>query len=141
VAYEEADDRRLAELIAQERQHVAVCRERLADMEAELGRRQELTAAEILQAAGKETGTLAFSHGGMKFKAERAKKVTWDSDKLKAIAQGMPWEMAQRLFDIEFRVPENTYKAIHSPELIAKLDEARTTKTGDLRVVFVGFEV
>jgi DNA invertase Pin-like site-specific DNA recombinase len=139
--WKKLDDRTLADAIATARRTIADNKAGLADMEAELSRRHADTAADILAKAGKDTGTLTFAFNGMRFKAEVAKKIEWDSDKLKAIAAGMPWNQVERLFDIKFSVPERIYNAIHSPEMVATLNAARTTRVGELKVSFVGFDV
>lgn len=71
-----------------------------------------------------------------KFKASISKTVKWDNGKLQAIASTMPWGEAQSLFKIDFSVSEANYKAVQSmrPELAARLDEARSTKYGELTI-------
>jgi hypothetical protein len=141
IKIEAMSDQDLAREIQEARAALANEKTLLAMMEGEMSRRQETLAADVLRAAGKEVGTLSFALEGMKFKAEVAKKVEWDSEKLKGIAATLPWAAVNRLFDIKFSVPERTYAAVHDPELLAKLDEARTTKIGDLKVSFLGFDV
>jgi hypothetical protein len=132
------NDAELALAIDRQREEVRAAKWRLLELENEMQVRQEELAAQVLDAAGKVTGSLSFAHTGLRFKAERVKRVTWDSDKLKALAATMPWDHVEKLFDIKFTVPERIYGAIHSPELLSKLDECRTTQVGELEVKYVG---
>ena len=86
-------------------------------------------------AAGKDSGTMTIHRGNRKYKAEIRKTVSWDSDKLQAVAAGMPWNAVERLFDIKFSVAEGKFNAISDDELLAKIMEARTTKLSELKVV------
>jgi hypothetical protein len=139
--YKSMTDLQLAQLTERARADLAVAKTVLSGLEGEISRRQETLAADLLRVAGKETGSVSFTANGMKYKAEAAKKVEWDSGKLKEIAGTLPWSHVERLFDIKFSVPERTYGALHDPELVARLNTARTTKIGDLKVSFVGFDV
>lgn len=96
--------------------------------------RVESEAAALFAADGKQAGDITFMADGVKLKASISKTVKWDNDKLQSIAAGMDWSMAQRVFDISFKVPEATFKAIPDPELVAKLEAARTVKYGELSI-------
>lgn len=100
----------------------------------ELRSRVESEAAALFAAGGKQAGDITFMADGVKLKASISKTVKWDNDKLQAIAASMDWSMAQRVFDISFKVPEATFKAIPDPELVAKLEAARTVKYGELSI-------
>lgn len=100
----------------------------------DLRSRVESEAAALFQAGGKQAGDITFIADGVKLKASISKTVKWDNDKLQAIASGMEWAVAQRIFDISFKVPEATFKAIPDPELVAKLEAARTVKYGELSI-------
>jgi hypothetical protein len=96
----------------------------------EVSRRFLASAQQSLIQQGKEYGTANLElQGGFKVKAELRQKVKWDSDKLMAVARDLPFERVAALFKIEFSMSETAYKgvAMLSPELRAKIDEARTT--------------
>lgn len=112
----------------------ATIKERIKAVTDELASRVSNEAAALFQAQGKTSGDVTFVVDGVKLKASVSKTVKWDSDKLKAIASAMPWEAAHRIFDIDFKVPEATFKAIPDPELVAKLEEARTVKYGEMTI-------
>jgi hypothetical protein len=137
--FEGVSDAELYETIEQGRQLLAEGKQHMADLEAEVSRRQENTAADIFRTAKKDHGSVSFvDNDGNKFKVEVKREVKWDSDKLQAIASGMSWGEVERTFDIKFNVPERIYNTMNDIELRTKLDTARTTKTSDMRVVFVG---
>lgn len=138
---EDLDDQGLAEGIGYARDTLARAKSTLAALEAEMDRRMATRATAALAELGKEHGQVGYSHGGMRFKAEAKKTVKWDSEKLKAVARTMPFAMVERLFKIEFSVPEATYGAIVDPELLAKINDARTTRIDPIKVSFVGIEV
>lgn len=128
--------------LAELRDHLLAAEARKATAVAEIGVLQEEIsfrlspeAAQLFAAAGKDAGDVTFTtHGGLKFKASVSKTVKWDNAKLQAIAATMEWPVAQRLFKIDFAVPEATFKAILDDELRKKLEDARTTKLGDLKI-------
>lgn len=130
-------DAALSGSIIESRKILKLAKSNLATLENELSDRQCETAAKLMQAANKEDGSLTFEHGGMKFKAEAKKTVTWDSGKLQAVAATMEWTTVERLFDIKFSVRELVYKAISDESLHDKLTAARTTKTADMKVSLV----
>lgn len=112
----------------------ATIKERIKAVTDELASRVSNEAAALFQAQGKTSGDVTFVVDGVKLKASVSKTVKWDSDKLKDIASTMPWEAAHRIFDIDLKVPEATFKAIPDPELVAKLEEARTVKYGEMTI-------
>jgi hypothetical protein len=131
-------DEALYNSIAATKNRLTMEKAQLSLLEIELTKRQGKTAAQLFEAAGKRYGQASYTDdAGRKFKAEIKRTVTWDSAKLQAVAATMTWEQAQRIFDIKFAVPENTFKAIIDDELIGKLAAARTTKYGDLSVSLV----
>jgi hypothetical protein len=140
VALEDLTLEALAGRIQTMRSCIALEKMLLAAAEAELSRRQEMTAARLLETAGKDNGSVTFTHDGMRFKGVAEKTVKWDSAKLQAVAATMPWDQVERLFKIEFSVPEANYKALLNPTLRDALTQARTTKIAPLKVVFVGRE-
>lgn len=103
-------------------------------LQQELGERLAPQAQNLYAAAGKVNGDITFEEGGQKFKASISKTVKWDNAKLQTIAAGMDWAAAQRIFKIKFEVSESTFKAMTDLELIAKLEEARSETTGELKI-------
>lgn len=106
-----------------------------AEIKAVTARISEILHDEAKQRFGdKLAGDVTFETPAGKFKASIGKTVKWGSGKLQAIAATMSWQEANALFKIDFSVPEANYKAAHSmnPTLAAKLDEARSTKYGEL---------
>jgi len=100
----------------------------------ELASRVSNEAAALFAKADKTSGDVTFEADGVKLKASVSKSVKWDNAQLQAIAAGMDWDTAQRIFKISFEVPEATFKAIPDPELVAKLEAARTVKYGDMTI-------
>jgi hypothetical protein len=135
-------DTQLYELVDEGRALWAEAKAAMAAVEAEVSRRQESTAADVFRAARKEYGSATYTDAeGRKFKAEARREVKWDSDKLQEIASSMPWSEVSAVFDIKFSVPERVYNTMNDLQLRTRLDAARTTKTGDLRVIYVGRDV
>lgn len=92
----------------------------------------------------KVSGTLSMSlQDGIIAKVDIDKDVKWDSDKLLAVAQTLPWDCVRSLFKLAVSVPENTYKVLKDvdPALAAKVDEARTVKYSDPKIKLVREEV
>lgn len=109
---------------------VASLKSKLDAVKEELARRYGESAKQALIQQDKEhgSGSLPLQDGfTAKYKVDR--EVKWDSDKLMAVAQTLPWERVQALFKIVFSMPEKIYAGVSalSPELRAKIDEARTT--------------
>lgn len=81
----------------------------------------------------KQSGSMSLPlQDGIIAKVDIDKRVEWDSDKLLAVAQTLPWDRARSLFKMALSVPENTYKVLKdvAPDLAVKIDEARTVKYG-----------
>lgn len=98
--------------------------------------------AEKLKAAGKEHGETSFEEDGAKFTVGADKKVKWDSAKLMAIAQTLPWQQAVSMFKITFEMQETKYKALVdnvqsglvSQDLLDKINDARTVEIGEVKL-------
>lgn len=131
------EPRALGEQIAQQRQEVAQATARLKELEAQFSERLLGEAAAEFNEAGKGEGEVTFYVDGVKAIAEARKTVKWDSNKLKALAGDLPWPVVERLFDIKFSMKEATYKAVPDDALLARINEARTTKVADLKVKFI----
>lgn len=130
-------DEKLAAAIIEGRGLLSDLKQTLSIFEDELSKRQTNNAKAVLDGEGKQYGTTTFTFGKLKLKAEAKKSVSWDSDKLKAIAGSLPWPVVERMFDIEFSIPERVYSGIVDQELLDKIDAARTTKYGDMKVTLV----
>jgi hypothetical protein len=107
---------------------------------AELQRRLAESAKRSLDQLGKSHGSVTLElQDGFSAKTETKQTVTWDSEKLQAIAKTLPWERAVAIFGIKFSVSETIYKGISAsdPALGARLDDARTTKVGEPSVVLI----
>lgn len=100
----------------------------ISTIDGEVASRYVPAFAALLAQQGKEAGSLTFERDGFKMKGDVRKSVKWDGAKLQAIASGMDWPTASRLFKIEFGVSEATYKALIDEELRKRLDDARTVK-------------
>ena len=117
----------------------ATMRKTTADNEIKYlqGKINEILADDAKQRFGdKLSGDITFETEAGKFKASISKTVKWDSTKLQGIAANMPWQEVVSFFKIEFSVPEANYKSAQSlrPDLAALLDEARSTKYGELTI-------
>lgn len=113
------------------------CKSWLGQLNAEVSARLGSSAKAAFEQAGKEHGTLTLPlQGGLAAKVEIGKRVEWDSGKLLAIAQSMPWERVNQIFKIAFSVSETTYKGIAAVDatLKAQIDEARTVKLGEPKI-------
>jgi len=132
--------RALGSEIVTARAALAAAKGRLDELETAFTAALVGEAAAEFNEAGKSEGDITFRANGVKVKATVPKTVKWDSAKLQAIAAEMPWSTVERLFDIKFGMKESTYKAIPDEALLAKVNEARTTKVGELKVSFIGFD-
>ncbi len=113
---------------------MAKAKESVALVKAELDRRFGASAKNLLIEQGKSHGIVNLAcQDGIVAKADTKMTVKWDSDKLQAIAQTMPWDRVKSLFKISFSMTETIYKGVEAvaPDLRAKIDEARTTQIGE----------
>lgn len=87
------------------------------------------------------TGPLPLSNTHT-LKLDVGKSVKWDSAKLQAIAQTLPWARVEAIFKIDFSVSEAIYKGIKAvaPELAEKIEDARTVTYGTPKVSLVPVE-
>lgn len=90
------------------------------------------TAKDNLRSEGKDTGTARFMDGGFQIIAETPKKVTWDSEKMEAIAMHIPEEKRRDLIKITYAVDERKYLSL-PPEWQVVFKEARTVTPGKTR--------
>jgi hypothetical protein len=89
-----------------------------------------------LKAAGKHDGEMTREIDGVRMTFAIKPKVKWDSKKLQAVAATMPWEKIEKVFKIEFSVPERTYKSITEDALMAAIVPARTVEYSNPKIVF-----
>lgn len=98
-----------------------------AEIDAELDRRFGTAVTDFYKTKGKATGQVRVPIlDGYALEANIEQKVSWDNDGLMAIASGMPWDKASKLFKIKFEMPEAIYKALTEDTLIAAVNKART---------------
>jgi hypothetical protein len=89
-----------------------------------------------LEAAGKTDGEMTREFDGVRMTFAIKPKVKWDSKKLQAVAATMPWEKIEKVFKIEFSVPERTYKSITEDALMEAIKPARTVEYSSPKVIF-----
>lgn len=100
----------------------------------EIASRFAESAKRTLTEKGKSHGSVTIPlQDGFEVKGDAKQTVKWDSAKLQAVAQTLPWERVIALFKIDFSMSETIYKGIAalSPELRAQIDAARTTSVGE----------
>ena len=131
----------LPELLAEQdaaAMDVAAAKGRTLRVSQELQRRYADSAKSALAQAGKDYGSISLPlQDGFVVKADAKQTVKWDSDKLQAVAQTLPWERVNALFGITFKMSETIYKGVAalSPDLRAKIDAARTTTIAEPSIV------
>jgi len=109
---------------------------KLDELTGELRRRFENLLKDALAQQDKQHGQHTFEVDGFKLTGEIRSTVKWDSRKLEDIASSMPWHEAQRIFKIDFAVPEKTFQSIHDQKLLDQLIDARTVKYSEPKVTF-----
>lgn len=109
---------------------------------AEVARRFAATAKAAYEAAGKEHGKVSFDlHSGLAIEANTSKSVSWDNDKLMAIARDLSWTEVDHYFTVKFTMSETIYKGLlPGSDIKAKVDAARTVKYGDPSIKLVSGE-
>jgi len=105
-------------------------------LNGELRSRFESRLTTALAEQDKKHGQHTFEVDGHKLTAEITARVKWDSSKLEKVAYSMPWADVQRIFKVEFSVPEKTFATISDAKLLDQLVDARTVKYSDPKVVF-----
>lgn len=131
---------RQAEAVAEAAKVLGPLSEEIAALNNAIFASLEAQARSIYAAGGKAAGDVTMAiDGAGKFKASISKTVSWDNDRLKAVAAKLPWEKTVALFKIDFSVPEAKFSALKDvdPELAGQLTEARTVKYGDLKIVAI----
>ena len=126
----------LREIAARHTNTIDAAKEQLDLIQAELQRRYADRLTEHLRSMDKNHGQHTFEADGFKLTAEITARVKWDSTKLEAIASKMPWHEAQRLFKIDFSVPEKNYSAVRDEKMLDQLIDARTVKYSEPKITF-----
>ncbi len=102
----------------------------VGSVKEELARRYGESGKHALAQAGKDHGSTQLAlQDGFFAKVDVKQEVKWDSAKLMAIAQTLPWERVQALFKIDFSMSETIYKGVGAaaPDPAERIEEARTT--------------
>lgn len=113
---------------------------RAAIIAAEIHSRLESSAKQAFEQADKTHGQMKLSlQDGLAAEVKIDRKVDWDSTKLQAVAQTLPWDRVKEMFKITFSMPEAIYKGVSAldPELRAKIDAARTETFGIPKITLV----
>lgn len=88
----------------------------------------ERTTAER-HAQGKDTGTVRLAEGDYEVVANLPKRVKWDSNKLPALLDRLPPDVANKLAKVEIKIDERAFLGLPD-EYRAVLLPARTVETG-----------
>lgn len=102
---------------------------RAAIIAEEIYNRLSSSAVQAFEQAGKSHGQMKLPlQDGLAAEVKIDRKVDWDSAKLQAVAQTLPWDRVAAMFKIVFSMPEAIYKGVAAldPDLRAKIDAART---------------
>jgi hypothetical protein len=98
-------------------------------------------AADARRAAGKDTGTVRFSDGGVTIVADLPKRVDWDQEKLAAMVERIraagddPTEYVM----VSFKVAERNY-AVWPRAIREGFEPARTVRPGELNIQLLAEE-
>ena len=104
-------------------------------IEAEICERMSDEFYAALKDRGQEHGDCTMERDGVKLTLKIGKTVTWDSDKLAAIAASVPPEM-QDIFKAKISVSERDWNNVKLTPLGEQLLEARIVKYGEPKVSF-----
>lgn len=118
----------LRDRIAEITKTIAVLKAEQESIQASLLARYGHQFAQALADNGKQAGEITREVDGVKLTYAVKAKVKWDNDQLAHIASSLPWEMTQKIFKIEFSVPERTFKAMTDEKLVNRLTDARTVE-------------
>jgi hypothetical protein len=126
----------LREVIATNQAIVDNAEAKIVETLAELRTRFEPVLAEYYTTTEKTHGQHTFEVDGVKLVGEVKATVKWNSDALRGIAQTLPPEVVNKLFKIDFAVPEKTYQSITDTKLLDRLIDARTVKYSEPKINF-----
>ena len=127
---------RLRELHDEHLTQQAASKRAVETIKAELLRRYKDTAVMEIHGRGKEHGECTITQDGVKVLCEIGNTVTWDTEKLKAIAATLPADTVKRLFKVAITVPETVYKSITEKDLLDKVTDARTVRYSEPKFSF-----
>lgn len=113
-----------------------LCKRAVESIKAELLRRYKDDALQAIHGRGKEHGECTIEQDGIKVLCEVDNKVTWDTEKLKAIAATLPADTVKRLFKVSITVPETVFKSITEKDLLDKVTDARTVRYSEPKFSF-----
>jgi len=127
--------RQQSEILSQ----VETLKKRAAELQGKILAATAERVNQMYALSGKQHGTVSVAgEDGVTIKGSIGKKVEWDSPALMGVASALPWETVQKVFKIEFGVPEKMYAKLAehgiTPEQIVAIDAARTTKYEPLKV-------
>jgi hypothetical protein len=126
----------LREAVAAQNAIIDSAKEKLDGINTELRRRFEAVLRTSLEQQDKLSGQHTFEVDGFKLTGEVKATYKWDSAALEKVARTMPHQTVERLFKIEFSIPEKNYKSITDQPLLDRLDSARTVKYSDPKISF-----
>jgi hypothetical protein len=126
----------LRSAIATQQSIIEAAKVQMDSFNAELRSRFESRLTTALAEQDKKHGQHTFDVDGLKLTAEIRATVKWDSSKLEKVAYSMPWADVQRIFKVEFSVPEKTFATISDAKLLDQLIDARTVKYSEPKVSF-----
>lgn len=135
-AYKSMSVIRLREMYAMATDDVSRAKKNLEIIKSELSRRFKSDAMLEIASRGKEHGECTIVHDGIKVACEVGHKVTWDTEKLKAIAASLPADVVQRLMKVTITVPERVYQSVTEKDLLDKLTDARTVRIDEPKFSF-----
>lgn len=131
----------LAKLLAAQSEWETIASKAKVSLEiirAELTSRVAVDLDSTVEEAQRQGGTFHFVHDNILLTAVIDKKVEWDSAKLLPVAGAMDWAIVQKIFKIEFSVPEKVYSVLpaamsisdEQQVLFKQIEAARTVKYG-----------
>jgi hypothetical protein len=123
-------------ILAKQNKVIATAEAVVDGVTAELRNRYATRLADALTEQGKVHGQHSFDADGFKLTGEVKATVKWNSDALRGIAQTLPHDQVNRLFKIEFSIPEKNYATITDDKLLARIVEARTVKYSEPKFKF-----
>ena len=123
-------------ILAKQNKVIATAEAVVDGITAELRLRYEVRLADALTEQGKTHGQFSFDADGFKLTGEVKATVKWNSDALRGIAQTLPHDQVNRLFKIEFSIPEKNFSTITDDKLLARVVEARTVKYSEPKIKF-----
>jgi hypothetical protein len=139
-AYKSMSVVRLREMYAMAVEDVNRSKKNMDLIKAELSNRFSNDAMLEIASRGKEHGECTIEQDGVKVICEVGQKVTWDTEKLKAIAATLPAETVQRLMKVTITVPERVYHSVTEKDLLDKLTDARTVRIDEPKFSFPASE-